>query len=503
MDPSCSDLEFFDFKNATEDEIKEIQAILKGPGSNGCVELPWEIPIKENVIEEFSQDAGTDEKVELVVTSKSSKSIETVVSQEQLVTTPQTPLSPPVARLPPPPVEAFVAPPTTIGPYANTPYFVSRTLPYLRAYTHMGVPFFAACPISGGGETNPMNAPYSHFVPVVPATVGQEKFVGPLESESGQKNRVLGERQFNRRSKKKLPNAEYCSTYDSDCADVYREPTLGDEQTPVSPPVSSTVSNDRPTSVPLVPLPVPPPAFGVAGGTLPLHGYPPGLHALPNTQMYGPQAPSAAMYYVPVFNHYGSYLPSPPSAPMVLPVSLRPENETTSEIRAECSEEVIKTANPPPATASTTAKSTENSSNVQSNCEDVVAHEQIIENANSKQVSVSPIAKNTVSEAEEVTDCNSSSDYPLSKSASSSPDCISEIVTIAEDSCKCQPTVENKDINKDSSRCWADLFKKPCPEVNGIDRQFPADQGHENINNYNSDIANGKLHSVPANSNVL
>lgn len=33
------DLEFFDFENSSDEEIKEIQAILKGPGSNGCVEV--------------------------------------------------------------------------------------------------------------------------------------------------------------------------------------------------------------------------------------------------------------------------------------------------------------------------------------------------------------------------------------------------------------------------------------------------------------------------------
>ncbi|KFM59495.1 hypothetical protein X975_00118, partial [Stegodyphus mimosarum] len=491
MDQSCSDLEFFDFKNVSEEEIKEIQAILKGPGSNGCVELPWEIPIRENSAEVAPQNEGAAEKTEQVNSTKSAKTLGTVVGQALHFASPQTPLSPPIARLPPPPVEAFVTPPTTIGPYPNTPYFVSRTIPYLRAYSHVGVPFFA-CPIPGAGESSPMPSPYGQFVPIVPATVGQEKFVGQIENENTQKNRGPGDRQFNRRNKKKLPNAEYCGSYDSEnVVDVYRDAVLGDEQTSVSSPVSSTVSNERPTSVPLVPLPVPPSTFGVAGGTLPLHGYPPGLHTLPYTQMSGPQAPSAAMYYVPVFNHpYGSYIPSPPSAPMVLPVNLRPESEPTSEINTE-SNEVIKNINTvvPPVSHPKSVES------VQSNCEIDSASEQCVEHPDVKQAPVDPTAKNTISEVEEVIDCNSSSDYPLSKSISSSPDCIPET---ADDNCKCQPANEDyKEPIRDSSRCWADLFKKPCTEVNGIDRQLTVEQGHENINNLNKDISNGKLYSVP------
>lgn len=236
------------------------------------------------------------------LTSKGDKAAGSVVGQALQFS------SPPVARLPPP-VETFVAPPTTIGPYANTPYFVSRTIPFVRAYPHMGVPFFA-CPLPGAGETSTLPAPYGQFVPMVPATVGQS------ETDSIQKNRGPSDRQSNRRNKKKLSNSEYSSL----------EAEGEEAAVTASSPVSTTVSSDRPTSVPLVPLPVPPSTFG----TLPLHGYPPGLHTLPYTQMSGPQAPSAAMYYVPVFNHpYGSYIPSPPSAPMVLPVNLRPENEAS------------------------------------------------------------------------------------------------------------------------------------------------------------------------------
>lgn len=440
--------------------------------------------------------AGSVDKAE-IVNSKSDKVLGTVVGQA-LHFTSQTALSPPVARLPPP-VEAFVAPPTTIGPYANASYFVSRTIPFVRAYPHMGVPFFA-CPLPGAGETSPMPSPYGQFVSVVPATVGQEKFVGQIESDSvQQKNRAPSDRQFNRRNKKKL-NSEYSFEFEN--SDTCREPVPCDEQTSVSSPVSSTVSSDRPTSVPLVPLPVPPSTFGVASGTLPLHGYPPGLHTLPYTQMSGPQAPSAAMYYVPVFNHpYGSYIPSPPSAPMVLPVNLRPENES-AEVNEDCSEEVLKNVNtlilPAPVT-----KSGENT--VQSNCEVITsAPEQCIQHPDVKQDPVHPTAKNTLSEVEEVTDCNSSSDKPSLKSVNSSSDCIPEKVTITEDHYKCQSGDEDsKDAGRDASRCWADLFKKPCSEVNGIDRQLPTEQGYENLSNLNKEVANGKLYSVPASDNIL
>lgn len=501
MDHSCSDLEFFDFNNASEEEIKEIQAILKGPGSNGCVELPWEIPFKENCLEAAAaaQNEGTVEKTD-TATSKGDKVHCTVVGQALHFTSPQTPLSPPVPRLPPPPVEAFVTPPTTIGPYANTPYFVSRTIPFVRAYPHMGVPFFA-CPLPGTGESSPMPTPYGQFVPMVPATVGQEKFVGQVENESIQKNRVPSDRQLNRRNKKKLSNSEY--SYESENADACRETVSGEEQTSVSSPVSTTVNSDRPTSVPLVPLPVPPSTFGVASGTLPLHGYPPGLHTLPYTQMSGPQAPSAAMYYVPVFNHpYGSYIPSPPSAPMVLPVNLRPDNEST-EINEDCNEEVLKNVNnvilPTPVT-----KSTDNTPNVQSNCEVTAVSEQCIKQTDAKQDLVNPTAKNTLAEVEEVTDCNSASDMPLKKSVNSSPDCIPEKVTISEDHYKCQPGDEDsKDTGRDASRCWADLFKKPCSEVNGIDRPLSTEQGYENLGNLGKEVSNGKLYSVPASDNIL
>lgn len=432
------------------------------------------------------------------VSSKGDKVLDTTVEQALQFTSPQAPLSPPVARLPPPPVETFIAPPTTIGPYANTPYFVSRTIPFVRAYPHMGVPFFA-CPLPGTGDANPMPAPYGQFVPMVPATVGQEKFVGLIENESIQKNRGPNDRQMSRRNKKKLSNSDY--SFESDNSDICRETVSGEEQTSISSPVSTTVSSDRPTSVPLVPLPVPPSTFGVASGTLPLHGYPPGLHTLPYTQMSGPQAPSAAMYYVPVFNHpYGSYIPSPPSAPMVLPVNLRPENES-AEVNEDCNEEVLKNVNnlilPTPVT-----KPMETTPNVQSNCEVIPVSEQCIKQTDVKQDLVNPTAKNTLSEVEEMTDCNSTSDNPLNKSVSSSPDCILEKVAVVEDHCKCQPGEEdNKDSVRD--RCWADLFRKPCSEVNGIDRPLATQQGYENLNSLGKEVSNGKLYSVPASDNVL
>ncbi|GIY11507.1 uncharacterized protein CDAR_584821 [Caerostris darwini] len=475
MDPSCSDLEFFDFKNASEEEIKEIQAILKGPGSNGCVELPWEVPIRQICFEGLENEGDAEKTVPLVL-ANDTKEIRAVVGQALQFTAPQNPLSP-EAQLPPPPpptaaVESFVTLPATVGPYPNAPYFVSRTLPpYLRAYPHMGVPFFA-CPIPGAGEAGP----YGQFVPMVPATVGQEKFAGQIENDSNQKNRVPIERQFNRRNKKKLSNSEYCGSFESEGVDVYQEPEHSDVPTPTS------VNSDRPTSVPLVPLPVPPPStFAVAGGTLPMHGYPPGLHTLPYTQMSGPQAPSPAMYYVPVFNHpYSSYIPSPPSAPLVLPVNPRPEVEIT-ELPEKCSniddintEEVLENMSSP------SVSSREDTSNVQSNCVTATSMEQYDES-----VEVSPVdasAKNAMTEKEDVTDCNSSSE-PLS----SSPDCIQDV----DDQCQ----TASEEV-KDCSRCWADLFKKPSTEVNGIDRR------HDFKSTLKKDITNGKTYSVPGRDSI-
>ncbi|CAL1278071.1 unnamed protein product [Larinioides sclopetarius] len=479
MDPSCSDLEFFDFKNASEEEIKEIQAILKGPGSNGCVELPWEIPVKENCVEGLPEDEGALEKVDPFESVKDDQEIGSVVGQALQFAGPQAPLSPPEAQLPPPPpppaVEAYVTLPTTAGPYPNAPYFVSRTLPYLRAYPHMGVPFFA-CPIPGAGEPGP----YGQFVPMVPATVGQEKFVGQIENETNQKNRGPVDRQYNRRNKKKLSSTEYCGSGDLEGVDAYREPEHGEVPTPTSP-----VNSERPTSVPLVPLPVPPSTFAVAGGTLPMHGYPPGLHTLPYTQMSGPQAPSPAMYYVPVFNHpYSSYIPSPPSAPMVLPVNLRPETDVNELPMEKCSkvgdtntEEVLE--NP---ASSLGVSSEEDPSNVQSNCTTASTVEQYGENNEVQPSPVDVTAKNAVTEKEEVTDCNSSSD-PLS----SSPDCAQE----TDDPCQ----TANEEVG-DRSRCWADLFKKPAPEVNGIDRR------HDCTSTLKKDITNGKTYSVPVSDSI-
>lgn len=363
----------------------------------------------------------------------------------------------------------------------------------------MGMPFFA-CPIPGAGESNPMPPTYGQFVPMVPATVGQEKFVGQVENEpiqSIQKNRVPSDRQLNRRNKKKLSNSEYL--FESETTGVCRETVTGDEQASASSPVSTTVNSDRPT---LVPLPVPPSTFGVASGTLPLHGYPPGLHTLPYTQLSGPQAPSAAMYYVPVFNHpYGSYIPSPPSAPMVLPVNLRPEEEST-DVNEDCNEVVLKNVNsvilPTPVT-----KSMEATQNVQSNCEVPLVSENFFNQTDVQQDLSNPIAKITLSDVDETTDCNSSSDN--SKSVNSSSDCIPDKVTIAEDNSKCQPGDEDssKDVGRDSPRCWADLFKKPCSEVNGIDRPVSMEQGYENLSNLGKDVSNGKLYSVPPSDNVL
>lgn len=441
---------------------------------------------------------GSVEKADSV-TSKGEKVFAAVIGQDLQFTSPQTSLSLPVARLPPP-VETFVAPPTTIGPYANTPYFVSRTIPFVRAYPHMGVPFFA-CPLPGTGDSNPMPTPYGQFVPMVPATVGQEKYIGQTENESAQKNRGISDRQFNRRNKKKLSNSEY-SFESENPAEVCRETVTAEEHTPVSSPVSTTVNSDRPTSVPIVPLPVPPSTFGVASGTLPIHGYPPGLHTLPYTpQMSGPQAPSAAMYYVPVFNHpYGSYLPSPPSAPMVLPVNIRPENES-AEVSEDCSEEVLKNVILP---TSVTKPVMENTPNVQSNSEVNPISEQYIKNFDAKQDPVDPTAKNMLSEVEEVIDCKSASDKSLDKSVNSSSDNISEKVIINEDRYKCQPAdEESKDASRDASRCWADLFKKPCSEVNGIDRPLAAESTFESLNNLGKEVSNGKLFSVPASDNIL
>ncbi|GFY37796.1 uncharacterized protein TNIN_446541 [Trichonephila inaurata madagascariensis] len=477
MDPSCSDLEFFDFNNASEEEVKEIQAILKGPGNNGCVELPWEIPIKENCIESLPDDEGVVEETDPLLSVKNTKEIGAVVGQALQFAAPSTPLSPPEAQLlPPPAVETYVTLPTTVGPYPSAPYFVSRTIPYLRAYPHMSVPFFA-CPIPGTGEAGP----YGQFVPVVPATVGQEKFIGPIENESNQKNRGPVERQYSRRNKKKLSSTEYCGSFESETMDAYRELEHTDIPTPTSP-----INSDRPTSVPLVPLPVPPSTFAVAGGTLPMHGYPPGLHTLPYAQMSGPQAPSAAMYYVPVFNHpYSSYIPSPPSAPMVLPVNLRPETEVNELAMEKCSkvtEEVLE--NP----SSLVVSSQEDPPNVQSNCAAVSSLEQYNEKVDVQPTLVDITAKNAVVEKEEVTDCNSSSD-PLS----SSPDCIQEV----DDQCQ-MANEEIKESSRDPSRCWADLFKKPSPEVNGIDRR------HDCTSTVKKDITSGKTktYSVPVSDSI-
>ncbi|XP_015908852.2 uncharacterized protein [Parasteatoda tepidariorum] len=437
MDINSFDLEFYDFENASEEEIQEIHAILKGPGNNGSVELPWETTLKENCNESLPEKEDTLEKIDV----KSTKCLGSVVGPALHFATPQSPLSPPVARLPPPTVEAFIAPPTSVSPYPNPPYIVSRTIPYLRAYHHMGMPFFA-CPIPGSaGEASPLPSPYGQFVPVVPATVAQEKYMGHIDSESNQKSSSSKptEKQYNnRRSKKKL---DY-STSSETVADVYREVTLDG--------TSPTVSSDRP---PLVPLPVPPSTFGVAGGTIPLHGYPPGLHTLPYPQMTGPQAPSAAMYYVPVFNHpYSSYLPSP-SAPMVLPVNLQPE-DTTSPVSSSCE-------NAEPALL---AKTSEIVPHVQSNCEQ--------QKQSSEEKATDSAAKN-MSEGEDITDCNSSSDYPNSKSISSSPDYIPDPGIVTDDFYdKCAASTCEEDVKQaDSSRCWADLFKKPRSEINGIDHQ--------------------------------
>ncbi|KAG8195569.1 hypothetical protein JTE90_002192 [Oedothorax gibbosus] len=251
MDPSFCDLEFFDFKDSSDEEIKEIQAILKGPKSEGCVKLPWDTSVKTKCSGNLPPNEGAE-----------AESAEDVVEETpQVLTTTHSALPPPVVALPPA-AETYVTLPTTVGPYHNTPYFVSRTLPYLRTYPPMGMPLFA-CPLPGDAS------PYG-FVPVTPA-----------DTEAG----------FKRQSARRGSVKKRLGSESPESANPYPE-GLG----------------CPPTSVPLVPLSVPPPTF--VGGNLPLHGYPPGLHTSP------------AMYYVPVFNHpYGGYIQAP-GPPMMLPVNI-------------------------------------------------------------------------------------------------------------------------------------------------------------------------------------
>lgn len=424
----------------------------------------------------------------------------------------------------------------------------------------MGVPFFA-CPMPGTGEANP----YGQFVPMV-----SER---PIDSEPIPKSR---DRQSNRRSSKKRHSE-------------------GSENVNVYPEASTTC----PTSVPLVPLPVPPSTF--VGGNMPMHGYPPGL-------------PSPAMYYVPVFNHpYGGYLP-PSGPPMMLPVNVAPEFKCPPH----GSEEMLLTDNglvalqanggESPLTASSLCESPQTSSNGSlkesphtaksgSSCEspqtasnsgpvelletehgvipadnncideslptDNGSSEKVFQTLNSPikeptpnvqsdyKVSISsdtvntqpvhPTAKTNIPKSEERIDSSDSLSNPLSEGSCSmncfqkTEKCLEETISLAEavtpketapteakesaalkvtlseklktvptEHKDCQPAIEKvKQVVRDPSRCWADLFKGPSLSVNGF--ETPPRQRHgkkSTLNNGKRDITNGKVYSVPPSNSL-
>lgn len=424
----------------------------------------------------------------------------------------------------------------------------------------MGVPFFA-CPMPGTGEANP----YGQFVHMV-----SER---PIDSEPSPKSR---DRQSNRRSSKKRHSEV------SENVNVYPE-----------------ASTTCPTSVPLVPLPVPPSTF--VGGNMPMHGYPPGL-------------PSPAMYYVPVFNHpYGGYLP-PSGPPMMLPVNVAPELKCPSHGGEEMLltgngglEEVLlvnggespfQTASsggtcvspqassygglkesPHTVTSGDPCESPQTASNggpveslqtdhgvipADNSCIDASlpndngSSEKVLQTFNSpikettpivqsdcNKVSISPdtintqsvhpTAKTDVPELEERIASSDSLSGPLGEGSCNmncfqkTEKCLEETVTLKETapteaketppskvplaetltnvSTKdkdCQPATEKvKQVVRDPSRCWADLFKSPSLAVNGY--ETPPRQRHDKkstLNNGKRDITNGKVYSVPASNSL-
>lgn len=527
MDPSCSELEFFDFSNASEEEIKEVQEILRLSSSNGFVELPWEIPLVEEC--RAATPVTEPDRPEVGVSPESQKSLGSVVGQALLYALPHAsvasaPIVPPqpiAAPLQNPdllPVDEYLphtgiqlpAGATTISHYPNGPYvFSARTYPYMRAYPHLGVPLFT-CALPGSNEMrdlNPMQTPYGQFVSLAAAAVPQmDKHTEMKEADMRAKNRGPSDRQFNRRNKKKhLPNNSYGNPEMGSATDSYQESVVTDDQ--ISQPLHQgpvDIGDNLPSvtsSVPLVPLPVPPSTFAVTSGAIPMHGYPPGLPTLPYSQISGHQTSSPPVYYVPVFNHhpYASYIPSPTSGPMIVPMgvsNIHPVSDSSSIM-----EEQTTGGNDAVASETTGVSETsllEHSAKPAKSSPDVVSNTKVVDTAK-PSAEVECTSSSTDAEEESVKNTSESTE-----NSNTLHEAMSK-VTIKDNCIQGRSKAdEPRDAYPDGSRCWADLFKKQCSEVNGLDRQSCAsDSESSNGHTVSKDISNGKLYSVPGSEDIL